>query len=374
MSRKAKKNIFNYSVIGEYIGKNKIKRTIIIDSNGYSYDVILSRVKKHRPDFVCKTNPFSLENIGKWLIKNNKSFKLTKENKYKTAKTKLEFYCNDCKDFFNMTWDSVFSGANCAVCKGFQTGRFHGLQYLEPEIAKEIDSSNKISPSNISISSNKKLLWKCKDCGKTWWAMVNTRTNKKQRCGCPYCGGLKVSDKNRFSIFFPEIAKEWHPNKNKGVFPKDVSYGTAKKFWWSCKDCGNEWFADVHNRTSGMNGCPKCRSSKGEKEISRKLTKFKINYMFQKSFDNCRDEEILYFDFYIKKLNACIEYQGEHHFKPIRFSNSVSKEDAILKLKSQKRRDGIKIKYCKKNKIKLIIIPYWEFSNIEEILKKELIL
>jgi hypothetical protein len=28
--------------------------------------------------------------------------------------------------------------------------------------------------------------------------------------------------------------------------------------------------------------------------------------------------------------------------------------------------------YCKKNNIKLIEIPYWDFDNIEEILDKEL--
>ena len=37
-----------------------------------------------------------------------------------------------------------------------------------------------------------------------------------------------------------------------------------------------------------------------------------------------------------------------------------------------KERDKIKDQYCKNNGIKLIRIPYWEFKNSEEIIKKEL--
>ena len=37
-----------------------------------------------------------------------------------------------------------------------------------------------------------------------------------------------------------------------------------------------------------------------------------------------------------------------------------------------KIKDNIKTQYCKDNNIKLIRIPYWDFDNIEEILKKEL--
>ena len=39
------------------------------------------------------------------------------------------------------------------------------------------------------------------------------------------------------------------------------------------------------------------------------------------------------------------------------------------KLKETQIRDRIKNKYCKDNNIKLIRIPYFEFDNIDEILK-----
>jgi hypothetical protein len=37
-------------------------------------------------------------------------------------------------------------------------------------------------------------------------------------------------------------------------------------------------------------------------------------------------------------------------------------------------RDAIKSNWCKENNIPLIIIPYWEYNNIEEILANEICL
>ena len=37
--------------------------------------------------------------------------------------------------------------------------------------------------------------------------------------------------------------------------------------------------------------------------------------------------------------------------------------------KKQQKCDLIKVKYCNKNNINLIIIPYWEFKNIKTILE-----
>ena len=60
---------------------------------------------------------------------------------------------------------------------------------------------------------------------------------------------------------FPEIAKEWNYIKNKTLKPSDVTAKSSKKVWWVCNECGNEWEAQVANRTGGT-GCPKCYANK----------------------------------------------------------------------------------------------------------------
>ena len=55
----------------------------------------------------------------------------------------------------------------------------------------------------------------------------------------------------------------------------------------------------------------------------------------------------------------------KHGSFDVKFNNLKSNED-------RKIRDTIKNIYCQQNNIKLIRIPYWDFNNIEQILKQEL--
>lgn len=124
-----------------------------------------------------------------------------------------------------------------------------------------------------------------------------------------------------------------------------------------CAVCGCEWYAKPNNILS-YKGCPKCAESSGEKKVALWLKCHNIKYVSQKTFDNCKDIRPLPFDFYLPKHNTCIEYQGEQHYKPIRFFGG---ED---KFKIQQKHDRIKREYCKNNNIILLEIPY--FKNIEE--------
>lgn len=46
-----------------------------------------------------------------------------------------------------------------------------------------------------------------------------------------------------------EIIKEWDTEKNGGLTPYDISYGSGKKVWWKCSK-GHEWLAKPNDRTS----------------------------------------------------------------------------------------------------------------------------
>ena len=67
--------------------------------------------------------------------------------------------------------------------------------------------------------------------------------------------------KNNLKLFFPEIAKEWHPTKNGDLKPEQVSKASGKKIWWICsKDNEHEWKTSVANRTNFKSSthCPFC--------------------------------------------------------------------------------------------------------------------
>jgi len=67
----------------------------------------------------------------------------------------------------------------------------------------------------------------------------------------------------------------------------------------------------------------------------------------------------------------CIECNGEQHYKCITFG-SKNEEKVLNDFVILQKCDAIKIAYCKDNNIKLLIISYLDFKNIEEILKMEL--
>ncbi len=58
----------------------------------------------------------------------------------------------------------------------------------------------------------------------------------------------------------PELAKQWHPNKNMLLTPNDVSSGSGKKAWWLCSN-NHEWQAVINSRNRGV-GCPFCARQK----------------------------------------------------------------------------------------------------------------
>jgi len=73
------------------------------------------------------------------------------------------------------------------------------------------------------------------------------------------------------------------------------------------------------------------------------------------------------FDFYLPKLNICIEADGIQHNTPYKFFGG---EEKFNKLKNH---DKIKTEYCSKNSIQLIRVPYSQLNNIPIILKQSII-
>ena len=171
----------------------------------------------------------------------------------------------------------------------------------------------------------------------------------KTKRGCPKCnGGVKINNDE-----FVKRSKEIHGDK----YDYSLVYyiNTTTKVKIICKHHGIFEQKPKHH-IYGC-GCQKCLESNGEKEIIKYLNNNKIDYIKQKSFDNCRNIKELPFDFYLPFYNCCIEFDGEQHYKPINYFGG--EKSFILRQK----RDNIKTNYCKSNNINLLRISYKE--NVE---------
>lgn len=116
-------------------------------------------------------------------------------------------------------------------------------------------------------------------------------------------------------------------------------------------------------------------TSKGEYKISLYLKENNIGYISEKEFEgliNPKTGYSLRFDFYIPKMNICIEYDGIQHFQYYRPIHGKCPIKGNLEVLDQQRRDRIKDEYCKNNDIPLIRISYKQFRSIDEILNEAL--
>ena len=109
--------------------------------------------------------------------------------------------------------------------------------------------------------------------------------------------------------------------------------------------------------------CPICGASGGEQTLYYILEKLNIEFEREKRFEDCKDVNTLPFDTYIKSLNLVIEFDGEQHFKP-NFGDTAFNEIIY--------HDAIKNAYCEDNNINILRIPFWEFRNMEEIVKNKI--
>jgi len=131
------------------------------------------------------------------------------------------------------------------------------LADMQPGIAKQwaYDLNAPLSPEHFRHKANKKVWWRCVE-GHTWIVSINSRT--QHGSGCPSCPRAYVIplDGRNLAEINPELASEWHPDKNGDTHPEDVRPKSNQKIWWQCSE-GHDWQAVVASRAGGS-GCPYC--------------------------------------------------------------------------------------------------------------------
>ena len=123
-------------------------------------------------------------------------------------------------------------------------------------LLKEWDKSRNfpLTPDTVSYGSKKKVWWTCEN-GHSWQTTVHVRS---EGSGCPYCTGRKVLPGfNDLETLYPDVAAQWHREKNGLLSPRDVSTGSKIRIWWRCPE-GHSWQSPVASRTAWGHGCPVC--------------------------------------------------------------------------------------------------------------------
>jgi len=171
-----------------------------------------------------------------------------------------------CQKGEDHEWKAIVAsrskGLGCPICRGLKVVKSNCLATLNPELTKQWHpTKNKdLTPYNVTPGSDKKVWWKCPEGDDHEWEANIDRRNKG--AGCPICTGQETVLSNCLATLNPELAKQWHPTKNKDLTPYDVTTGSNTKAWWKCpKGDDHEWEAAITAR-SGGSGCPICTGQK----------------------------------------------------------------------------------------------------------------
>lgn len=139
---------------------------------------------------------------------------------------------------------------------------------------------------------------------------------------------------------------------------------------FKCEECDYKCYDNSLLQRHIKNCTGESNLSSGEKRIETYLLHNNIKYLYNSPYIIRNETRFLRWDFIIdyNDTKYFIEFNGEHHYKPVRFGG-MTLEKAKEKFIRQQEHDSIKREFCKDNNLPLLEIPYWGFDNIEELLK-----
>ncbi|WP_413025039.1 hypothetical protein [Paenibacillus taichungensis] len=341
-----------YLVTGKYIGSSKKVEIQHVNCGekfrAYPKHIL---VKINCPN--CSSRIYSHEDFIS-AVEQQTGNEYTFLEKYIKANTKISVKHNFCGYEYKVTPSKFINGRRCPYC----AKRVKDTAFFKNEIFDMYGSEYEVIGEYVAAAKPLEVIHRT--CGNKYSTTPNNMLAGK---GCAKCNKPRRIDTKAYIEDVKRVHSDEivvigeYKNSNTKIKIKHV--------------CGYEWSVYPLSILKG-HGCPKCQFSRGEKEVEEFLSKNDLLYDFQIKFENCKYRKVLPFDFGIyketeyDKLLCLIEYDGEQHYEPMRFSKGATS------LKLIQKRDKIKDDYCKANNIPLIRIPYWEFKNINSILTKRL--
>ena len=194
-----------------------------------------------------------------------------KPNKFKSGSNfKAWWLCPKCGNEYEQTIAHKSEGNDCPKCaikKVHNTRRINNIKqngsFADSPLSIDWNKDKNIyGPEYYTKCSNEKVWWFCHKCGHEWQERISNRVHGRN---CPKCAGRKLFvGYNDLATKCPELLKEWDIDKNKGIDPSHIHYGSNKPVWWKCSKCGYEYKAPVARR-SHESGCRKCADKANRK-------------------------------------------------------------------------------------------------------------
>lgn len=332
-----------------------------IDKDGYKYFLTIKNINDKRSGFaiVKAHNPYSIENIQKYIYNNGGNAKVVSK-KWHGGRSKIKVLCQECGAEYEVRWGHIYHN------KKFQCNK---CAYKEPHNKSNQEETNKICQKhgyNIidgTYISRHYFDMIDKQGYKYSNASVYTLDKRTNRT-------MKFAKENKYQL--ENMSLYIKENNLKLKITSQNNVNTRKDYLTAiCPKCGNEFEFQWGNLVSNnSNICPSCSKSESKYKyiVENYLKRIGVNYIREKRFSWCRNKRELPFDFYLPDYNMIIEVHGIQHYEETYFFN--------VGLQDQQNIDKYKKECCLNNGLKYIEIPYWEINesgNFKNIISQNLI-
>lgn len=331
------------------------------DSDGYLYYYGAKNLKDHGVSdngvhIFSSKNPYSWDNVIHFMqIKsNNDTILLSDKKEWKNRESVLTFKCGICGQEFKKKW-SDFIKLDFKMCtRCYNMKKQQGevpTKRLNPFTYHDVLKEKGFIPLfGDSITGKDKVLIQDKN---GYRGLVNLSSIVHREIGFN-----KFHPSNPFSI---DNLRLYAYLNNWECIVVDQEYPGNKEMLQIRCSCGRLFEVAVTHFLDGKYKCNNCRGAQSviSTKVESWLEENKIVFKKEKTFPDCKNKQVLPFDFYIEDI-GCIEVDGIQHFKPINFSKNKDQQELFEQTKIN---DTIKTEYCKSNNIKLLRIPYWEIED-----------
>ena len=277
------------------------------------------------------------------------------ESEYVHHKTKVKIICPKHGPFEQVPSGHLY-GRGCPKC-GYEKIKKNTEQFIVEAKAFHGDRYDYSEVKYFNGETKIKII--CPEHG----SFEQSPKNHLNGSGCPKCGSEEAAKSQTKTIEqFIAGAKAFHGDRYD--YSEVKYFNTYTKVKIMCLKHGS-FEQSPKNHLNGS-GCPKCKSSKGELSIQSILESLSIKYEREKKFKSCKNKVPLPFDFFLPDLNILIEYDGEHHFRPVTFGGNKAQAQENFKLRQ--KTDKIKTCWAKSSPYTLHRIKYDE--DIEKKMKE----
>lgn len=332
----------------EYVNSHKLMSWECGD--GHRWEAQLTNIKNTQS--WCKT--CSSKNAGKKIMLDGLDIaqRIAKDrggkclsDVYIGYKTPMKWECG-LGHKWSVTLNSVKNGNSwCKICHYKCISKSYALKN-GLDIAQQIAASkNGKCLSTEYINNSTKLEWQC-ERGHVFSSHLNSVKDGERWCN--ECAIIKRADLNRLDGI--KIGQEIAALKN-GKLLSDKYIDNSTKMLWECEN-GHKFMSRLNDVKDAGRWCAKCVGSNKEKVILCILNNIfghsSVKFRF-KSFDWLRTkngkQEL---DFYVPHIKLAIEYDGQQHFRPVRFGG-ISEDKAMWHFNKTKIMDKLKNKKIKEH-------------------------